>query len=66
MSLSNSLILQTVANHTHIWQDFYGARSKVYILGWVEKSKLLKNILGHVDPVVIHKIRDFPPNRFIL
>ena len=35
-------------------------------VGRVEKSKLLKNILGHVDPVVIHKIRDFPPNRFIL
>ena len=30
-----------------------------YILGWVEKSKLLKNILGHVDPVVIHKNGDF-------
>ena len=32
----------------------------IWAVGWVEKSKLLKNILGHVDPVVIHKIRDFP------
>ena len=37
--------------------DMYqpGWNSRAYILGWVEKSKMLKNILGHVDPVVIHK-----------
>ena len=37
---------------------------KMHVLGWVEKSKMLIIILGHVDvdPVVIQKDRDFLPD----
>ena len=36
---------------------------KMHVLGWVEKSKMLISILGHVDvdPVVIHKKETFYP-----
>ena len=34
-------------------------------LGWVEKSKVWKNILGHVDPIEIHKNKDILPYNFV-
>ena len=34
-------------------------------LGWVEKSKVGKNILGHVDPIEIHKNKDILPYTFV-
>ena len=35
-----------------------------YSLGWVEKSKVWKNNLGHVDPVEIHKNKHILPYNF--
>ena len=34
-------------------------------VGWVEKSKMWKNILGHVDPIEIHKNKDILPYTFV-